>query len=92
MPIYEFNCSKCETTFERILKMSEADNPLSEPCPECDSQGTVDRLVSTFAVADPIRLGIKRPDSGWNDVLSKVKSAHPKGNWSNQKFSPTRGV
>jgi putative FmdB family regulatory protein len=91
MPAYDFNCSKCETIFEKRLKMSESEAPLSEPCPECGSEGTIERVYSTFAVGDPIRLGVKRPDAGWNDVLSKVKKAHPKGNWKNQKFSPTAG-
>jgi putative FmdB family regulatory protein len=91
MPIYEYGCSKCELVFERLLKMSEADIPLAEPCPECGSEGTVGQLMSTFALGDPIRMGVKRPDGGWGDVLKKVKSAHPKGNWGNQKFSPLSG-
>jgi hypothetical protein len=31
-------------------------------------------------IADPTRLGIKKPDSGFRDVLDKVKKAHPRGN------------
>ena len=91
MPIYEYDCSDCETVFERLLKMSEAEVPLSEPCPECGSEGTIGQLLSTFALGDPVRLGIKRPDAGWGEVLSKVKSAHPRANWNNKKFNPLGG-
>ena len=91
MPYYDYRCSKCESVFELLRKMSEADVPLTEPCPECGSTETVERLISTFAIGDPIRLGIKRPDAGWNDVLSRVKKAHPKGHWSDKKYSPTAG-
>jgi putative FmdB family regulatory protein len=91
MPIYEYGCSKCEAVFERLVKMSEAEVPFSEPCPECGSEKSVERLMSTFALGDPIRMGIKRPDSGWGDVLSKVKKAHPRGSWDHQKYNPTAG-
>ena len=91
MPIYEYGCSKCEVVFERLLKISEAEKPLTEPCPECGSQETIGQLMSTFAMGDPIRMGIKRPDAGWNDVLSRVKKAHPRGSWDHQKYNPTSG-
>lgn len=35
------------------------------------------QLIKTApAIADPTRLGIKKPDSGFRDVLKKVKKAH----------------
>ncbi len=91
MPIYEYGCSNCNTIFEKILKMSEMLNPISEPCPVCNSESTIQQMATAAAIGDPIRLGIKRPDSGWGDVLSKVKAAHPKGNWNNQRIVPTGG-
>jgi hypothetical protein len=27
---------------------------------------------------DPVRLGIRRPDSGFKEVISKIKAAHPR--------------
>ncbi len=35
MPIYEFHCQKCNTTFEEWLKMSEEKEP--QICPECNA-------------------------------------------------------
>jgi hypothetical protein len=76
---------------ELLLKMSEMERPLSEPCPTCEAQSTITQMATAAAIGDPIRLGIKKPDAGWNDVLSKIKSAHPRGNWSNKKFVPQQG-
>jgi hypothetical protein len=42
------------------------------------------------AIGDSIRLGIKKPDSSWGEVLSRVKTAHPNG-MKSQKFSPIAG-
>jgi putative FmdB family regulatory protein len=45
MPLYEYRCSSCQQTFERLAKTS-AD---VVACPSCQSQD-VERLLSTFAV------------------------------------------
>jgi putative FmdB family regulatory protein len=45
MPIYEYKCSACGQTFEKVQKFSD------EPVTVCDcgKQGSVDRLLSTPA-------------------------------------------
>ena len=45
MPIYEYQCRRCEHRFELIQKFS--DKPRKR-CPECS--GTVDRLISPPAI------------------------------------------
>ena len=45
MPIYEYTCTTCATTFERLRSMSRMDD--EAPCPECDSDST--RQLSVFA-------------------------------------------
>jgi len=44
MPIYEFCCNQCGTTFEELVR-----NGTRPECPSCNS-GDVCRLLSTFAV------------------------------------------
>lgn len=90
MPTYDFRCSSCNAEFEKQLRIVQREEPISQPCPECSASGTVDQMIMAPAFGDPIRMGIKRPDAGWNDVLSKVKSAHPLGKQSG-KFSPSAG-
>ena len=47
MPLYEFRCRTCDTTFELRRPMSEASDPAS--CPD-GHEGAV-RLLSVFATA-----------------------------------------
>jgi len=45
MPVYEYLCRDCDTTFEARRPMAAADEPLS--CPE--GHGRVSRRLSVFA-------------------------------------------
>jgi len=46
MPIYEYQCEKCEHRFEQLVKsMNDTDGAV---CPECGSK-KVERLPSVFA-------------------------------------------
>lgn len=91
MPIYEYSCSECEQLFEKIRKMSQMEEPLSEPCPLCGATGHITQQATAANFGDPIRMGLKKPDAGFGDVLKKIKKAHPAGNWSNNKFSAQSG-
>jgi putative FmdB family regulatory protein len=46
MPIYEYACNTCGTTFEKLVSFSEAKN--TPICPECGSDETKKKL-STIA-------------------------------------------
>lgn len=45
MPLYEYECSKCEHRFEKIEKVSA---PRRQKCPKC--RGRADRLHSAPAI------------------------------------------
>ncbi len=63
MPLYEYQCRKCQHRFERIQKFS--DPPLKD-CPQC--KGRVHRVLSSPAV--------HFKGSGWyaTDYATKSKS------------------
>ncbi|MBE0695394.1 MAG: zinc ribbon domain-containing protein [Anaerolineaceae bacterium] len=46
MPIYEYHCKSCNSTFEKMIRWSEADR--SPVCPNCQAQDTQKKL-SNFA-------------------------------------------
>lgn len=46
MPLYEYKCSHCETQFDALRAMSEADAPIT--CPQCGSEET-HRAISLFS-------------------------------------------
>ena len=48
MPMYEYLCSCCGTSFEKLRRMQDADDPL--PCPDCQSE-EVELQLSTFATS-----------------------------------------
>ncbi|MBI2867308.1 MAG: zinc ribbon domain-containing protein [Chloroflexi bacterium] len=45
MPLYEYYCSQCKSTFEKRLPMSRSQG--DEPCPECQKPSK--RAISVFA-------------------------------------------
>ncbi len=46
MPLYEYRCKNCGESFEKLRRMSEADQGID--CPHCQSE-EVERLLSSFA-------------------------------------------
>lgn len=46
MPLYEYKCSDCETRFDALRSMADADAPIA--CPKCTS-GNTRRAISLFA-------------------------------------------
>lgn len=46
MPVYEYTCPNCDTRFELLRSMSQADAPTC--CPECNAEGAK-RALSRFA-------------------------------------------
>ena len=74
MPTYNFRNKESGEIIERIFKMSEKDDFLKEN-PQFEFV-----MLSPPALGDPIRLGVRKPDNGFREVLAKAKAAHPKGN------------
>ena len=66
MPLYEYQCKKCNHRFEKIRKFS--DKPIKK-CPECG--GAVEQVISAPAV--------QFKGSGWyvTDYANKPQSSSP---------------
>lgn len=58
MPIYEYECKKCQTRFQVLKSISRKDEP--EKCPQCGNIVT-ERLISQFigktSVCSPVTTG-----------------------------------
>ena len=62
MPIYEYKCTECEHTLEKLQKMS--DDPLVD-CPECGKAG-LQKMISAA--------GFRLKGGGWySDLYSSAK-------------------
>jgi putative FmdB family regulatory protein len=51
MPIYEYNCKKCDSKFEKLVK--NAANADDVACPSCGSKDTA-RALSVFAAVSSV--------------------------------------
>jgi hypothetical protein len=50
-------------------------NPEKQPCPKCNCN-KVQLQIGCPSIMDPVKLGVKKPDSGFKEVMSKIKEKH----------------
>lgn len=87
MPLYDYLCSSCEHSFEKTLKISEMRQPEADPCPACGESATVSKVLNGApALGDPVRLGIRKPNGDFKEVLQKIHHNNYKSNL-NLKYS-----
>jgi putative FmdB family regulatory protein len=77
MPMYEYQCGSCNVVFERQRTMSKMLEPETEPCPECSAETVKKVILTAPGLADPMRLGLRKPDSGFREVLHKIHEKTP---------------
>lgn len=81
MPLFEYQCIKCLHAFEKLKPISERKIPELEKCPECGELGTVEQKIFTAQLwADAHRVGVKKHDSGFTEVLSRIAEKAPGSN------------
>lgn len=75
MPTYDYQCSKCEHSFDKILKMSERETPTKEKCPNCESENTVSQIiVSASSLVSPLSVdGLIRPRGDFRERMKQIK-------------------
>ena len=76
MATYTFYDTKTEEYFDISMPMSELDT-------YAENNKHLNQIPSMTAIADPTRLGLRKPDSGFRDVLKRVKKASGRGNTIN---------
>lgn len=73
MPTYLFMNTKTGETFEEFLSITGREEYLA-------SNPDVVQLVNGApALGDSIRLGLRKPDDGFRDVLREIKNKHSRG-------------
>jgi len=50
MPVYDYICNDCHKPFEKVLTLSEHDEPVT--CPKCGSKNVEQEVASFFAVTE----------------------------------------
>ena len=77
MPLYDYACKDCDETFEKTVKIAQMND--KQECPNCGSMDTEKFIGGAPALGDPIRLGIRKPDDGFKDVLRNIADRTPGG-------------
>ena len=73
MPTYTYRNIKTGEVFDKIMKIAEKEQFLLDN-PDLES------IIGAPAMGDSVRLGIRRPDDGFREVLSKISDANYKSN------------
>jgi len=74
MANYTFYNKKTKKTFDIDMPISDLDQ-YKDQNPHLEQ-----RIKTAPALADPTRLGLKKPDSGFRDVLKRIKKASGRSN------------
>ena len=88
--LYEYQCKECEFVFERVLRMSEASLPKTEPCPDCGHTGSVERYFSSVPGLSYSSVGAPVGDQKFQkEVLAPIFNKVPKRLRAETKFKTT---
>ena len=79
MPFYDYKCAGCGHTFEEMLRVADLEKPTKKKCPSCGKK-KVEVVIGSPSIVDPVRIGTVKPDKGWQEVMAKIKQAHPRHN------------
>jgi hypothetical protein len=72
MPTYKFLDTNTGKEFDVFMSISERDVYLK-------NNPNLQQLVNGFpSMADPTRVGLRKPDDGFKDVLKEIKGKHRK--------------
>lgn len=69
MPTYTFTDINTNEVFTEIMSISERDKFLND-------NPHIRQNLATPAFGDPVRMGVRKIDRSFNDVLIKAKSSH----------------
>ena len=80
MPLYDFECEKCNHNYEEFYTIAEMDKPLNEPCPSCNKKGSIIRIVGLGRIVDISRLestkGRLKPTKEFTEIMTRMKKKH----------------
>lgn len=73
MPTYTFLNKSTEGVFDKFMKIADREQFLID-------NPDLETVMGAPAMGDSVRLGIRKPDNGFREVLSKISDANYKSN------------
>lgn len=81
MPTYDYTCSKCNHTFDKICRIDDRLGPESESCPECKNAECVSLTLSAPSLMNPLRVdGLKKPPTQFKERMQQIKKTSGRNN------------
>lgn len=77
MPTYNYMCKECNHSFENQSKIDDRKIPEQSPCPECGAEKSVHQKIGAPMICDPVRVGARKMDTGFKEVLQKIHERAP---------------
>lgn len=77
MPTYTRHCDKCDELFDVVCKIAEKETAIHE-CPYCGNTEGTYRPTSCHTSMESGRFMTKKKDSGFSEVISKIKERNPR--------------
>ena len=71
MPIYDFKDNNTGEVFTKMMKIAEKEQYLKD-------NTHIESVLSAPHIIDPVRLGIRKVDSGFKEVLQKIHNNTPR--------------
>jgi len=77
MPTYQYDCTKCNKSFDEMYSIAERTVPESEPCPNCKETNCIKLSVGAVALVSPFAIdGLIRPPVEFRERMSQIKHGH----------------
>ncbi len=73
MPTYTFRDKESNEIYDKIMSWNSREEYLKE-------NPNLEVIIGAPAMGDSVRLGIRKPDDGFREVLSKISNANYKSN------------
>lgn len=70
MPTYIFRDKNTGEQFEKVMKISELDSFRAE-------NPNLETVIQSPMICDPVRVGARKQDSGFKEVLQKIHDRSP---------------
>lgn len=77
MPTYTFRNKETEEVFDKLMTWTDRQQYLQD-------NPNLEGVMGNPALGDPVRLGIRKTDDGFREVLSKIGQSNYKSNLSNK--------
>lgn len=74
MPTYEYYCSKCDKSFDKLLKIDERHLPTSENCPNCGDKECITLCIGGSPISPLSVDGLVRPKGDFRERMQQIKS------------------